>query len=70
MSSEAEKECFTPAGGVVEMVVLKMFDLLGLHFHERGLVENVPFFRGKIDNVSWSGSLANLFSQLRIGLNQ
>lgn len=52
------------------MVVLKMFDLLGLHFHERGLVENVPFFRGKIDNVSWSGSLANLFSQLRIGLNQ
>ena len=49
---------------------MKMLGFLGLHFHECGLVENMPFFRSKIHNVGWCGCLANLFPQLRIGLNQ
>ena len=70
MSSKAEQKCFSPAGSTVEVVVMKMLGFLGLHFHECGLVENMPFFRSKIHNVGWSGCLANLFPQLRIGLNQ
>ncbi len=70
MRSKAEQKGFTPAGGVVEMVVMKVLGLLCLHLHQGGLVENVPFFGGKIHNVGRGGCLANLFPQLRIRLNQ
>ena len=70
MSSKAKQKCFAPAGSFVEVVVMKMLDLFGLHLHECGLVENVPFFRGKIHNVGWCGCLSNLFPQIRVGLNQ
>ena len=70
MSSKAEQKCFAPAGSIVEVVVMKMLHLLGLHLHECGLVENVSLFRSKIHNVGRCGCLANLFPQLRIGLNQ
>ena len=49
---------------------MKMLSLFGLHLHECGLVEDMSLFRGKIHNVGRSGCLANLFPQLRIGLNQ
>jgi hypothetical protein len=48
------------------MVVMKVLGLLCLHLHQGGLVENVPFFGGKIHNVGRGGCLANLFPQLRI----
>ena len=70
MRSKAEQKGFTPAGGVVEMVVMKVLGLLCLHLHQGGLVENVPFFRGEIHNVGWCGCLSNLFPQIRVGLNQ
>ena len=70
MSSKAEQKCFSPAGSIVEMIVMKMLRFLCLHLHECGLVEDMSLFRGKIHNVGRSGCLANLFPQLRIGLNQ
>ena len=70
MSSKAKQKFFAPAGSLVEVVVMKMFGLFGLHLHEYGLVENVPFFSGKIHNMGWRGCLSNLFPQIRIGLNQ
>lgn len=70
MSSKAEQKGFSPAGSVVEVVVMKMLGFLRLHLHECGLVEHMPLLRSKIYNMGWSRCLANLFPQLRIGLNQ
>ena len=66
MSTKAEQKCFSPARGVVEVVVMKVLCFLSLHLHECGLVEDMSLFRGKIHNVGRSGCLANLFPQLRI----
>ena len=60
MRSKTEQERVTPAGRVIEMVILKMLHLLCLHLHECGLVEDMSLFRGKIHNVGRSGCLANL----------
>ena len=70
MSSKAQQKCFAPAGSFVEVVVKKVLGLFGLHLHECGLIEHMPLFRSKIHNLGWAGCLANLFTQLRIGLHQ
>jgi hypothetical protein len=70
VAAEAEQQGFAPAGRTVEVVVVQMLHLVGLHLHERGLGEFMTLLAGQIDHVLGSGSPTDLFAHLRIGLHE
>ena len=67
---EAEQKCFSPARRTVQVVIVKMLHLLGLHFHQRGLRKGVPLRRCQIHHMLGAGCMTHLLPQLRIGLHQ
>ena len=46
MASEAEKQGLSPAGGLVQMVVMQVLHFFGLHFHHCCLGELVTLLLG------------------------
>ena len=70
MASEAEKQSFSPAGGLVQMVVMQVLHLFGLHFHHRCLGELMTLLLGEIHHMLGAFGLSDLLSHLRIRLHQ
>lgn len=68
--AKADQECFAPAGGVVEVIIVQLLHFFSLHFHHRGLGENMPLFLGQVHHMHRSRSLAHLFADLGIGLGK
>ena len=70
MTSKAEKQGLSPAGRVVQMVVMQVLHLFSLHFHHGGLGELVTLLLGQIHHVLRARGLSHLLSHLGIRLHQ
>ena len=70
MLSKAEQQGFTPAGGIVDVIVVQLMQAFSLHPHHRCLGELVTLFFREINHVLGCGGLTHLFADLGIGLNQ
>ena len=68
--AKADQQRFTPAGRVVDVVIVQVLHFFGLHFHHVGLGEHVPFFLGQVHHMHRSRGLTHLFANLGIGLGK
>tara|TARA_B000000565_G_scaffold96121_1_gene71527 strand:- start:857 stop:1090 length:234 start_codon:yes stop_codon:yes gene_type:complete len=68
--TEANQESFTPAGGIVDVIVMQVLHPISLHFHHRCLSELVTLLFREIHHVLWGGSLTHLFANLGVGLHK
>ena len=66
--AEADQQCFTPAGDVVDVVIMQVLQFFGLHFHHGGLGKHVSFFLGQVHHMHGSRGLTYLFADLGISL--
>ena len=70
MLPEAEQQGFTPAGGIVDVIVVQVLHAFSLHFHHCCLGELVALFFRKINHVLGRGGLTHLVADLGIGLHE
>ena len=70
MVPETDQQCFAPARGLVEVVIMQVLHFLGLHFHHGGLSEHVPLFPGEVHHMHGSRGLSHLFADLGIRLGE
>ena len=70
MISEAKQQGFSPAGGIVDVIVVQVLHAFSLHFHHRCLGELVTLFFREINHVLGRGGLTHLVADLGIGLNE
>ena len=68
--AEADQQCFTPAGGIVDVIIVQLLHFFGLHFHHGGLGEHVTLFLGQVHHVHWSRCLSHLIADLGIRPSQ
>ena len=68
--AEADQQCFAPAGGIVDVIVVQLLHFFGLHFHHGGLGEHVTLFLGQVHHVHWSRCLSHLIADLGIRPSQ
>ena len=70
MLPEAKQQGFTPACGIVDVIVVQLLHAFRLHFHHRCLGELVTLFFREINHVLGSGGLTHLVADLGIGLHE
>ena len=70
MLPEAEQQGFTPACGIVDVIVVQLLHAFSLHSHHRCLGELVTLFFREINHVFGSGGLTHLIANLGIGLHE
>ena len=68
--AEADQQCFTPAGGIVDVIIVQLLHFFGLHFHHGGLGEDVTLFLGQVHHMHGSRGLTHLFADLGIRLGE
>ena len=68
--AKADQQRFTPAGRVVDVVIVQVLHFFGLHFHHVGLGEHVPFFLGQVHHMHRSRCLKHLIADLGIRPSQ
>ena len=68
MLAEADQQCFSPAGCLVDVIIVQLLHLFGLHFHHGGLGEHVTVLLGEVHHMHGSCGLTHLFANLGIGL--
>ena len=68
--AEADQQGFTPARGIVDVVIMQVLHFFGLHFHHGGLGEHVPLFLGQVHHMHGSRCLTHLIADLGIRLRQ
>lgn len=68
--SEADQQRFSPAGSIVDVVILQVLHFFRLHSHHGGLGEHVPLFLGQVHHMHGSRGLTHLFADLGIRLRQ
>ena len=68
--TEADQQCFTPAGGFVDVIIVQLLHFFGLHFHHGGLGEHVTFFLCQVHHMHGSRCLTHLIADLGIRLRQ
>lgn len=68
--AEADQQGFTPARGIVDVVIMQVLHFFGLHFHHGGLGEHVPLFLGQVHHMHGSRCLTHLFADLGIRLRK
>ena len=68
--AEADQQCFTPTGDIVDVIIVQLLHFFGLHFHHGGLGEHVTLFLGQVHHVHWSRCLSHLIADLGIRLRQ
>jgi len=62
--AEADQECFAPGGGVVDVIIVQVFHVFGLHFPHGGLGEDVTLSLGQVHHMHGSRCLMHLIENL------
>ena len=68
--AEADQECFAPAGGVVDEIIVQVLHFFGLHFPHGGLGEDVTLSLGQVHHTHGSRCLTHLIANLGIRPSQ
>ena len=70
MLPEAKQQGFTPACGIVDVIVVQVLHAFSLHSHHRCLGELVTLFFCEINHVLGCDGLTHLIANFGIGLHE